>query len=672
MLTWTLLFLTGYANAEEQSHSDRLDGVTDGRIEMQDGDLSAASCSCEEEIRHCDRLLAEKDQSCAELRRQSARQCEDRLQATTDASTEAHEISVQELTLKLQQQATKDCDEKVSEAYVRGRNEAETRCDEQLTANRKADQQLRTAHQAEVKYWLSIIDKVRERKELDSADCERRVSETGRLYEGKLAATLEANQQCRTAHQAEVEKVTTIVNEMRDEQRSTQVDCERRAEESYNRGWREVEVQYEEQLENTMEAMAQSRATHENEIQRLTTVINQIREQSEEMHTNCERRLTEFHSTGLRQTQAMAQKQIEEVERQLSALRITAQLRIDYLVEEKVRLEREHRDLFQSLSHAQLLLLETQRDLTTARAQSQVRWIPHIHLDGLVELGVRAWESLLAERVKLVWYSFGKGQWDRYVALLCQLAQILRVKFEIHVFLMAGLVADVTKTIYTEIRLFIRDLPETLPMVIEMLGNAMDFVRVEATDLIHSASQYLLGQASALISAAQGKITPVFHKLVEELHLEELEPHIRAMKKKMLFIHKSLSPYFDQLDHSVGTLKKDIFKLLQGIKQSSFEMLNRVYAFATSRMRSLDVRKDEFVKAFGLAARTLFLVLQVYEAPKFVLDLLAHCHQRPEAALLSLTKLCMGLVGLWLVKWVVFPVKRKRLPRRKVKFVLTQ
>eukprot|EP00977_Amphora_coffeiformis_P013981 scaffold3821_cov173-Amphora_coffeaeformis.AAC.20 len=485
-------------------------------------------------------------------------------------------------------------------------------------------------------------------------------------YEEQLTATLEANHQCRTAHQAEVQKLISTINQMREQQKSSHTDCERRVEESYTRGWHEVEVQYEQHLESSMEAMAQARAAHENEIQKLTAVINQVREQKDETHIDCERRLMEFHSTGLRQTDAMSHKQIDQVERQLSASKISAQLRVDYLLEQKVRLERENREIYHSLSRTQRLLLETQRELTTARAQLEARWMPH-----RLRVGAQAWGSFLAERVKFAWDSFGKERWKRYGAPLRQLARIVRVKFEIHAFLMAGLVVDVTKTIYTELRLFIRDLPETLPQAVEDIRKTFDFARLEATNLLYGASQYLWGEAVAATKAVHAKITPTFQKFVQELHLEELEPHIQVVKRQVIAFDKSMSPYLEQVNRSVENLKNYFVGLFQRIKQYSFEIMNRVYTYARDRMRSLNDRKDELVKDFGLAARTVFLVLQVYDAPKFILDPVAHCHEQPEAALWTILKFSLVLTGLWLVRPLAFPVKRKRLPHRKVKFATT-
>ena len=732
--------MTFCANAEEQSQPD----VGAPMMTTQD-ETATATCSCEEEIRRCDQLLVGKDKSCADARRESSQQCEIGLQASMDASARAHEADVKKLTAQLQQDASKDCDRLVSESYTRGRQEAETRCDEQLTANQEANQQSRTAHQAEVKYWTSVIDKMRE----EHAGCERQVSESytrGRqemevMYEQQLETSMEAMAESRTAHQAEVHKLTSMINQMQEEQHSIHSDCDHRVAESYTLGWQEVEVQYESQLESSMEAMAQVRAAHENEIQgltsiinqsreqmeavqtdcerqvseaytrgwrevevqyeeqlvaskdamvqaraehekeiqRLTAVINQIRKQEEAAHTDCERRLTESYSIGLVQAQATTQKQMDQAERQLSSLKISAQLRIEYLAKEKARLDRENRDFYQSLSRAQRLLLEAQRELAEAHAQLEAKWMIHRTWDGVVGLGAQAWESFLAERVKVAWDSFGRKLWERYGAPVWQLVHIVRVKFEINSFLMAGVVADVIKTIYTEIRLFIRDLPETLPQVMEDIRKALDFLRVEAMKLFHQATQYLWGQVLAATSAAHAKIAPMFHRFVKELYLEKFEPHIRefephiqAVKRQMDIIHESLSPYLEQLNRSWENLKKEFGGLLQRIKQDSFEMLNQVYSYGKDRLRSMDDWKDELVKDFGLAARTMFLVLQVYAAPKFILDPVEHCHQQPEVALWSILKFSVGLVGLWLARRLIFPVKRKHLPRRKVKFAVTK
>ena len=159
----------------------------------------------------------------------------------------------------------------------------------------------------------------------------------------------------------------------------------------------------------------------------------------------------------------------------------------------------------------------------------------------------------------------------------------------------------------------------------------------------------------------------------EELHLEEMDPHINAVKAQMKRIDHFMSPHFERANRVWVDVKNEFKKLWQLVKLQASRRLDRIGGFFKLLAYSVEKKKDGFVEDFSLTARTAFLLMRAYNTPKFARDIAEFCHKHPQAALRLLVEDLIGLLGcLWFVNRLLFPGRRKRLSNRKVQFAVTQ
>lgn len=530
------------------------------------GASTPTSCSCEEEIRHCDQLLAEKDENCAESRRESFEHCDKLLQASKEASA----------------QATQE-------------------------------------------------------------------------------------------NQVEMQKLLEIVSNIRGQKDTIQNECEKRVSDSYSRGWREAEGQYAEQLNANKEATQQARTAYQVELDRLTSVVHQIRQQKETVHTECEQRVTESYSLGSREAGATAKEQLDRIERQLSSFRLVAQVRNDHLIAEKERLEKDNREIRRSLSRVQSILLESQRELAFAKEEQETWWTIRREWDAVSDWASQTWDSYLAVPAQTCWKAYGKEPWEAYGLHQWKRAQFLYEKFRVHGRLVLNLAADLVTMSMSEIVLVGRNAPETAPYLLQYLWEASKPLRTTTSQLYEQTSVSLKRMLTTNASAAKTRIDSIWGQMKDELRLEELDPHIRAVRSQMEHIDRAMSPHFDRTNRVWEDLKSEFKSLLKSVKQVASKSLDRIGAMFNQLWLAIGKRRDNFVQEFSLAARTAFLLMKVYQAPKMALDIAEFCHKFPETALRrALEYFTVFLACVWLVKRVMFPGKHKRLSQRKVQFAITQ
>jgi hypothetical protein len=144
------------------------------------------TCSCEEEIRHLNSILVEKERVCEESKEKSAAHCNDRVQFIRDDAQEAH-AALQEEIAKLHSTISqirdqkdsihRNCEKSVSDAYAKGWKVAETEYQSQVKAKEGLVNQLRSQHQDETKRLGTVINHIQQQTEDRISECEDRYRE---------------------------------------------------------------------------------------------------------------------------------------------------------------------------------------------------------------------------------------------------------------------------------------------------------------------------------------------------------------------------------------------------------------------------------------------------------------------------------------------------------------
>ena len=471
-----------------------------------------------------------------------------------------------------------------------------------------------------------------------------------------------------------MQKLTSVITQIRGQKDTIHADCERRVSESYSKGWHEAETLYQEQLHASQAATEQSRTAHQTEVQRLASIINQIREQTDSTHNVCEQRVTESYLLGKREAEGAIQKQLEQVQRQLVSNKITVQLRNEYLTAENARLERDNRQLQQASSRTLQLLLDTQRDLARVTEQLASKSVARRAGEWVLDSVVLVWDSMLAAQAHKLWNKLGQRPWQHYGIPLWNNLQRLHKQVVIHGPLTVGLLSDVSVTLITETALIIQDLPEIIPREIEKGWNASEPIREYTAQQFQTFLQSTKTIANNVTRSVSIKTGAIWQRMYNELHLEEMEPHVRAIRQQKEKMDQSLAPHVERAGRIWENFKRDSLNRWKSIRKDMGESAQRLYthlvAFLDRGRQVLGTWKDNFVQEFSLTARTVYLFLRVYHAPQPLLDAVEYCHREPDHVL---ELLLWGLGAGMLVKRLLFPVKkRKRQHQRKVQFVLSQ